>query len=78
MLGLGGGQNLLLVVLGINTDKSGKQQQNTVVVGKRGKKLKTTSSPCGLRALAAQTCSGGAWARSCRRTRWTSSLRDPV
>ena len=46
MLGLGGGQNLLLVVLGINTDKSGKQQQNTVVVGKRGKKLKTASSPC--------------------------------
>ena len=73
MLGLGGGQNLLLVVLGINTDKSGKQQQNTVVVGKRGKKLKNRLEP--LRARAAQTGSGGAWARSCRRTRWTSSLR---
>jgi len=73
ILGLGGGQNLLLVVLGINTDKSGKQQQNTVVVGKRGKKLKNRLEP--LRARAAQTGSGGAWARSCRRTRWTSSLR---
>ena len=73
MLGLGGGQNLLLVVLGINTDKSGKQQQNTVVVGKRGKKTKNRLEP--LRARAAQTGSGGAWARSYRRTRWTSSLR---
>ena len=73
MLGLGGGQNLLLVVLGINTDKSGKQQQNTVVVGKRGKKLKNRLEP--LRARAAQTGSGGAWARFCRQTRWKSSLR---
>ena len=44
ILGLGGGQNLMLEVLGINTDKKGKQQKNTAVSGKKGKKLKTASN----------------------------------
>ena len=43
ILGLGGGQNLLLVVLFVNTD-NGKQQQNTVVSGKRGKRQVATNA----------------------------------
>ena len=39
-LGLGGGQNLLL---GINTDNNGKQQQNTFVSVKRGKRQAATN-----------------------------------
>ena len=40
-LGLGGGQNLLL---GINTDNNGKQQQNTFVSVKRGKRQAATNA----------------------------------
>ena len=43
ILGLGGGQNLLLVVLFVNTN-NGKQQQNTVVSGKRGKRQVATNA----------------------------------
>ena len=44
ILGLGGGQNLLLDVLCINTDNNVKKQQSTVVSGKRGKRLAATNA----------------------------------
>jgi hypothetical protein len=44
ILGLGGRPNTLLDELGINTDRNGKKQQNTIVSGKRGTRQAATNA----------------------------------